>query len=87
MTLVLKSITGAKYDQLDRVEFELIASMNGASDGTVFHEINGRHPAVDAACRTWLETNTPSAKDVIPLEHIKTRQCGALKGSKNLLKR
>ena len=61
MTLQLNRVVGAKYDAGGMLDFELLASVDGAAEGTVFHCLGGDYPDVDAACVEWLASNTPTA--------------------------
>ena len=61
MTLQLNRVVSARYDAGGRLDFELLASMDGAAEGTVFHCLGGDYPDVDAACVEWLANNTPTA--------------------------
>ena len=67
MSLVLESITRARYDTANTLEFEIIASLDGAPSGTVFHALGGEYPDVDAACLQWLQTNSPEEQTPDPL--------------------
>ena len=67
MTLQLNKVVGAKYDAGGRLDFELLASMDGAAEGTVFHCLGGNYPDVDAACVEWLANNTPTAFQTVEI--------------------
>ena len=64
MIIQLNRVVGARYDAGDVLEFELLASVDGAPEGTVFHCLSGNYPDIDAACLEWLANNTPTAYQV-----------------------